>query len=85
MASFNSDNCSVMKGQRNGLIAKLKEVNPRIVDIGCCCHLANLAVSALLKELPLNNDELLLDVSSHFRLGYYVITKAVIPSNLVAV
>lgn len=64
--SFNSDNCSVMKGQRNGLIAKLRKKNPDIIDVGCVCHLANLAVGAALKTLPMSADDLLADIFNHF-------------------
>lgn len=63
-----------MKGQRNGLIAKLRNENPDIVDVGCVCHLANLAVGAALKALPINVDELLSDIYNHFntRLEFHI-------------
>lgn len=66
MFAFNSDNCSVMKGKRQGLIAKLREVSPRIIDVGCVCHLANLAVGMSLKSLPFRVDDLLTDIFHHF-------------------
>lgn len=67
--AFNSDNCSVMKGQRNGLISKLRKVSPNIIDVGCVCHLANLAVGTTLKKVPVNVDELLCDIFSHFSIS----------------
>ena len=66
MFAFNSDNCAVMKGQRNGLIAKLRKENPDIIDIGCVCHLANLAVGVGIKSLPMSPDDLLTDIFHHF-------------------
>lgn len=57
----------MMKGVRGGLIAKLRGENPAVVDIGCCCHLANLAVGALLKKVPFSIDDFLVDVCYYFR------------------
>ncbi|XP_067951926.1 zinc finger protein 862-like [Watersipora subatra] len=65
--AFNSDNCSVMKGHRNGVIAKMRAVNPQIVDVGCICHMANLAVGKSLNEALFNVDELICDMVSHFK------------------
>lgn len=66
--AFNSDNCSVMKGSRNGVIAKLREVQPRLIDVGCTCicHLANSAVAASPKESLFNSDDILCKVFRHF-------------------
>lgn len=66
VCAFNSDNCNVMKGVRNGVIAKLRDVSPEIIDLGCVCHLANLAVGSALKTSPINLDELLCDINTHF-------------------
>ena len=55
-----------MKGARNGVIAKIKEVSPTVIDLGCVCHLANLAMGAALKHSPVNLDELLCDINTHF-------------------
>lgn len=71
MIAFNSDNCSVMKGQRNGVIAKLRDVNPHIIDVGCVCHMANLAVGKSLKRSLYNVDELVCDLVSYFNNRYY--------------
>lgn len=64
--AFNSDNCSVMKGQSNGVIAKIREVAPRVHDIGCICHLANLAVGSALKKSYVDVDGLLCSKVTHF-------------------
>ena len=38
-----TDGASVMVGRKNGLAAKLKEVNPRLISVHCICH--NLALA----------------------------------------
>lgn len=57
-----------MKGQKSGLIAKIRQVAPDVVDVGCICHLANLAVGAALKLSPINLNDLLCDISTHFNM-----------------
>lgn len=66
MLAFNSDNCSVMKGVRNGVIAKIRQVQPNIIDVGCICHLSNLAVGASLKDALFDIDHLLCEICNHF-------------------
>ena len=66
MISFASDTCNVMKGQRNGVIAKLRAEQPKIVDIHCNCHVLNLCVKSAVKILPLKADDLLVDIFYHF-------------------
>ena len=55
-----------MKGAHNGVIAKLRELQPTIVDISCICHSLNLCVKSAVKTLPLKVDELLVDIFYHF-------------------
>jgi hypothetical protein len=50
VVAFNSDNCSVVKGAKKGLIAKIRSKQPNIIDVGCICHLANPAVQSSLKS-----------------------------------
>ena len=66
MLSFTSDTCNFMKGARNGVIAKLRELQPNLVDINCICHSLNLCVKSAVKTLPLKIDELLVDIFYHF-------------------
>jgi len=66
MISFTSDTCSVMKGVRNGVISKLREQQPKIIDIHCICHLVSLVVKAAVKTLPLKMDDLPIDIFYHF-------------------
>ena len=67
LMSFTSDTCNVMKGKKNGVIAKLRTLQPRIIDIDCICHLVSLCVKTATKQLPLKVDELLVDIYYHFR------------------
>ena len=53
LLSFTSDTCNVMKGVRGGVIAKLRAVQPSIIDVHCVCHLLSLCVKAAVKTLPL--------------------------------
>ena len=38
-----TDGASVMVGRKNGLAAKLKDVNPRLISVHCICHNLTLA------------------------------------------
>ena len=51
-----------MKGARGGVIAKLRTLQPKIIDIHCICHLMSLCVKAAVKALPLKVDEVLVDI-----------------------
>ena len=66
---FNSYTCSTMKGQRNGVVKHLKDQQPGLLDLGCICHLENLALKAAMKTLPINIDSLLVDINTHFYLS----------------
>lgn len=55
-----------MIGHRYGRIAKLHEHVPKIVDVWCLCHLANLGVGCPLKTTPLNLNDLLCSIHTHF-------------------
>ena len=56
-----------MKGARGGVIAKLRSVQPLIIDEHCICHLVSLCVKSAVKVLPLKIDDLLVDIYYHFR------------------
>lgn len=58
-----------MKGQRNGVVRHLKDKQPNLVDLGCICHLENLALKAAVKCLPVNVDSLMVDINTHFYLS----------------
>ena len=60
----------MMKGNRGGVISKLRSVQPKIVDLGCVCHLANPAVGAALKKSLFDIDDLLCDIYNHLSTAY---------------
>jgi hypothetical protein len=55
-----------MKGVSSGVIAKIKEVQPNIIDVGCICHLSNLAVGASLKNSLFDVDRFLCELCKYF-------------------
>ena len=56
-----------MKGARGGVIAKLKSVQLKIIDVYCICQLVSLCVKSAVKALLLKIDDLLVDIYYHFR------------------
>lgn len=43
LAYVMTDNCNSMRGNRSGLVSKLNDVCPNMIDTtGCCSHLSNL-------------------------------------------
>ena len=54
LVSFTSDTCNVMKGARGGVIAKLRQEQPEVIDVYCICHVVNLCVKAAIKVIPVN-------------------------------
>ena len=64
--AFMSDTTYVMKGERSGVQKLIKNEHPHLYDVGCICHLADLTVKAGLKALPVDIDQLFIDVSYHF-------------------
>ena len=58
--SFMSDTTNVMKGVRSGVQKLIKDRNPFMYDAGCICHLADLAVTAGMRVLPVDIDQLYL-------------------------
>jgi hypothetical protein len=61
--SFVSDTCNTMKGVRNGVIAKIRQLQPGVIDIHCICHLVNICVKAAVKILPLKIDDIILSIT----------------------
>ena len=66
LLAYNSDNCSVMKGSRNSVLSRLLEKQPKMVNMGCICHLTNLVTAAGVKKIPYPIDDLLVDIFYHF-------------------
>lgn len=66
--SFGADNANFMQGTTSGLHVAylLKQTHEEFVMVGCACHLMNIAAEKAAKSLPVNIEELLVDV--HFYL-----------------
>ena len=64
--SFMSDTTNVMKGARSGVHKLIRNENPLVYDAGCICHLADLTVKAGMQALPVNVDQLFVDIYYHF-------------------
>ena len=58
-----SDTTNVMKGARSGVQKLIKNEIPTLYDVGCICHLADLTA---LKALPVDIDQLFIDIFYHF-------------------
>ena len=61
-----SDTTNVMKGARSGVQKLIKNDNPQLYDVGCICHLADLTVKAGMQTLPIDIDQLFIDVFYFF-------------------
>ena len=57
---------NVMNGTRSGMQKLIKNECPHILDVGCICYLADLAVKAGMQTLPVDNDKLSVNVFYFF-------------------
>ena len=64
--AFMSDTTNVMKGARSGVQKLIRDENPHLHDVGCICHLAYLTVKAGMETLPVNIDQLFVDIFYYF-------------------
>ena len=64
--AFMSDTTNVMKGARSGVQKLIKNEHPHLYDVGCICQMADLTVKAGLKVLPVDIDQLFIDLFYHF-------------------
>ena len=69
LIGFNSNTCNTMKGKRNGVVRHLTDKQPNLVDLGCICHLENLAIKSALRVLPFSVDSFLVDIHTRFYLS----------------
>lgn len=60
--AFMSDTTNVMKGGRSGVQKIIKDENVDMYDVGCICHLADLTVKAGMETLPVDIDQLFIDI-----------------------
>ena len=66
VVSFMSDTTNVMKGARSGVQKLIKDAIPTLYDVGCICDLADLTVKTGLKGLPVNIEQLFIDIFYYF-------------------
>ena len=66
VVAFMSDTTNVMKSARSGVQKLIKNDNPHLYDVGCICHLADLTVKAGMKTLPIDIDQLFIDIFYYF-------------------
>jgi hypothetical protein len=66
VVAFNSDNASVMKGRHNSVASRIKAVQPGLIDVGCICHLVQLATGCGVKALRQPIEEVLSSIYAHF-------------------
>lgn len=64
--AFMSDTTNVMKGARSGVQKLIKNEHPALYDVGCICHLADLTVKSGMSTLPLDIDQLFVDIFYFF-------------------
>ncbi|RXN02294.1 AC9 transposase [Labeo rohita] len=64
--AFNSDNASVMKGRHNSVISRLKTSQPHIQDLGCICHLVQLATGCGIRAAQVPVEDILVGIYTHF-------------------
>ncbi len=62
---FLSDTASVMKGCRSGVQILIKNQNPKLYEFCCICH-ADLCIKAGVKTLPLDIDQIFIDIYYYF-------------------
>ncbi|KAK5873254.1 hypothetical protein PBY51_018312 [Eleginops maclovinus] len=66
LIAFNSDNASVMKGRHNSVISRLKTSQPHIQDLGCICHLVQLATGCGIRAAQVPLEDILVGIYTHF-------------------
>ena len=64
--AFMSDTANVMKGCRSGVQKLIKNEIPQLYDVGCICHLADLTIKAGMAKLPVDIDQLFIDIFYYF-------------------
>ena len=55
--AFESETANVMIGKHNSVLSRVREKQPHVYSQGCVCHLANLALLAGVKALPVDVDD----------------------------
>ena len=63
--AFMSDTANVMKGCRSRVQKLIKNGIPQLNDVGCICQLADLTIKAGMAKLPVDIDQLFIDIFYH--------------------
>ncbi|XP_034965228.1 uncharacterized protein LOC118082233 isoform X2 [Zootoca vivipara] len=66
LIAFNFDNASVMEGKHNSVISRLKTRQPHIQDLGCICHLVQLATGCAIRAAQVPVEDILVRIYTHF-------------------
>ncbi|XP_033028453.1 uncharacterized protein LOC117060345 [Lacerta agilis] len=66
LIAFNSDNASVMQGKHNSVISRLKTRQPHVQDLGCICHLVQLAAGCAIRAAQVPVEDVLVRIYTHF-------------------
>ena len=63
--TYSSDNTNSMVGNRNSLLQKIRssQGDQKIFDVGCPCHLAHLCAGKGAKELSVNVEDFVIDIT----------------------
>nr|XP_034963510.1 uncharacterized protein LOC118081241 isoform X1 [Zootoca vivipara] len=66
LIAFNSDNASVMKDKHDSVISRLKTSQPHVQDLGCICHLVQLATGCAIRAAQVPVEDILVRIYTHF-------------------
>ncbi|XP_061897879.1 uncharacterized protein LOC133646469 [Entelurus aequoreus] len=72
VVAFNSDNANVMKGKHNSVVSRIKDMQPSLIDMGCICHLVQLATGWGIKALHQPIEDILISIYAHFDIREFV-------------
>ena len=64
--AFKSNTTNVMKGTRSGIHKLIRDECSDVFDVGCICHLVDLAIKAGMQPLPADIDHLFVDDFFYF-------------------
>ena len=60
--ALGSDNAAVMAGRKEGVFGRIKEKHSNIYFAGCVCHLLHIAAKNATNSLPVDFDDVLIDM-----------------------
>ena len=61
-----SDTTNITKGAKSGVQKLIRREHPSVYDVGCISHLANLTINSGLECLPVDIDQLFVDIFYYF-------------------